>query len=125
MMYKKVNKKNLAIFILGFLLYTSAFLVSLFRVGSIGGTEHFYPISSDDSKHTVVIQEYQRPIHGGFAIYRKVFLNVYKCEYFTDLRPGFLPFESGDCNYEWDSDLLQISFRRSDNTVYETVSIDF
>ncbi len=102
-----------------------AFFVSLFRVETIGGTEHFNTISSDEGKYTVVVQEFQRPMHSGFAIYKKVFPNVYKCEYLSDVKTGFLPFENGDCIYEWDNDLLQISFRRDENTAYITVSIDF
>jgi hypothetical protein len=125
LMCKKANKKNVILFIAGMFIYFSVFLVSLFRVGTIGGTEYFNTISSDDGKHTVVLHEFKRPIHSGFTIYKKIFLNIYICEYWTDVRPGYLPFESGDCNYEWDNDTLNISFKRDENVGHETVSIVF
>ncbi|SFC59733.1 hypothetical protein [Ruminococcus albus] len=125
LMCRKANKKNVVLFIAGLFIYFFMFFVSLFKVGTIGGTEHFNTISSDDGKHTVVVHEFQRPIHSGFAIYRKVFLNVYICEHWTDVRTGYFPFENGDCKYEWDNDTLNISFRRDENVGYETVTIVF
>lgn len=124
-MCKKANKKNVVLFIGGLLLYVFVFFVSLFRVGTIGGIEHFNTISSDDGKHIVVVQEFQRPMHSGFAIYRKIFPNVYKCEYLYDVKSGYFPFESGGCTYEWNNNLLQISFKRDEDTEYKTVSVVF
>jgi hypothetical protein len=66
----------------------------------IKNNNFFNTISSDDGRHIAVVQEFQRPMHSGFAIYRKIFPNIYKCEYLYDVKAGYLPFESGGCTYE-------------------------
>lgn len=105
--------------------YGLLLIVAMFRVGVPLGTTHTTSITS--SNHSVIVKEYDRPVHSCCAFYKKCFLNFYYLEYMTDTETKYYPYYEKSGNYEWnDKDTLQLCFPYSKGSEkYKTIIIHF
>lgn len=108
--------------------YGLLLVLAMFRVGGfLNNTVHTTKIISSSSNNSVIVKEFDRPIHSCCAIYKKCFLNVYYMVYINDMETNYYPFYENSGFYEWiDEDTIQLSFPYSKGSdKYKTFTIDF
>lgn len=122
------NTKKIAFAILPICIYTFIFGLAIFRVGGVSNRSvHTTKIVSSSSNNSVIIKEFDRPIHSCCAIYKKCFLNVYFMVHINDMETNYYPFYENFGVYDWiDDDTIQLSFPCSkDSDIYKTFIINF
>lgn len=120
--------KKIAFAILSICTYAFIFYLAIFRVGGfLNSTVHTTKIISSSSNNSVIVKEFDRPVHSCCAIYKKCFLNVYYMVYINDIETNYYPFYENSGFYEWiDEDIIQLSFPYSkDSDKYKTFTINF
>lgn len=122
----KTEKSYVLLRIFTVALFILAFVFGLFRVGSINREQYTEVIVSESGNNAVIVKEYDRPIHRGFSIYKKIFLNVYYQIYNFDTQTGGHPFYGGNGSYEWFEEYsILIRFKMSETSNDTEVIITF
>lgn len=121
------RKRKVVLFIIPLCLHSLLFALALFRIGGIGHAAYITKIVSPSEKNTVIIKEFDKPVHGGCAIYKKCFLNIYYMTYLIDLETNYFPFSEETGTYKWsDEDTVQLSFPYSKGSEkHKTVTVTF
>ena len=120
--------KKIVFAILPICIYAFVFYLAVFRVGGFfNSTVHTTKIISSSSNYSVIVKEFDRPIHSCCAIYKKCFLNVYYMVYIDDMEKDYYPFYENSGVYEWlDKDTIKLSFPYSKaSDKYKKFTIDF
>lgn len=121
------KKKKMIFVIIPLCVHGLIFGLALFRIGGLTNTAYITKIVSSSSNNTVIIKEFDRPIHSGCAIYKKCFFNVYYMTSLTDMETNYFPFSENIGVYEWnDENTIQLRFpysRGSKN--YKTITVEF
>lgn len=119
----KTKKKLL---IVPLCIYGCIFCIAPFRIGGISDV-HMTKIESPNAENTVMVKEFRRPIHSGFSIYKRCFLNIYYMTSLKDMQTGYYPFSEGKGEYEWlDEDTVTLKYPYSkDSDKFNEVTVKF